>query len=135
IRVTVQGETVETLFGLPDMAVETCELYVHATLDATLRPPAAPNATQRDLMDHLASLAAGAYRRVVQSDPSFIRYFQAATPIMELNRLNIGSRSARRNNSHLELSGLRAIPWIFAWTQPRLHLPAWLGAGEALTTL
>ena len=135
IRVTVQGETVETLFGLPDLAVETCELYVNATLDATLRPPEPPNASQRDLMDRLASLAAGAYRRVVQSDPTFIRYFQAATPIMELGRLNIGSRPARRTNGNLELSGLRAIPWIFAWTQTRLHLPAWLGTGEALTTL
>jgi phosphoenolpyruvate carboxylase len=135
IRVTVQGETVETLFGLPDLAVETCELYVHATLDATLRPPKAPSPAQRALMDRVAELAACAYRRVVHSDAAFIRYFQAATPIMELNRLNIGSRPARRTNGSLELSGLRAIPWMFAWTQTRLHLPAWLGTGEALTTL
>jgi phosphoenolpyruvate carboxylase len=135
LRVTIQGETMETLFGLPDLAVESLELYLNATLDATLHPPPAPTEPQRELMQRMARLAAGAYRRVVQSDPNFIRYFQAATPINELARLNIGSRPAKRNNGSIELTSLRAIPWIFAWTQTRLHLPAWLGTGEALNTL
>jgi phosphoenolpyruvate carboxylase len=135
LRVTIQGETMETLFGLPDLAVESLELYVNATLDATLHPPPAPTPPQRELMQRMARLAAGAYRRVVQADPNFLRYFQAATPINELARLNIGSRPAKRNNGSIALENLRAIPWIFAWTQTRLHLPAWLGTGEALTTL
>jgi phosphoenolpyruvate carboxylase len=135
LRVTIQGETMETLFGLPDLAVESLELYVNATLDATLHPPPAPTPPQRELMQRMARLAAVAYRRVVQADPNFLRYFQAATPILELGRLNIGSRPAKRNNGSVALENLRAIPWIFAWTQTRLHLPAWLGAGEALTTL
>jgi len=134
LRVTVQGETIEASFGLPDIAVESLELYANATLEATLHPPPAPDGPQRVLMDRLASLAAGAYRRVVQGDPSFLRYFRVATPERELGRLNIGSRPARRSAS-ADLGSLRAIPWIFAWTQTRLHLPAWLGAGEALTTL
>jgi phosphoenolpyruvate carboxylase len=134
LRVTIQGETMETLFGLPDVAVESFELYVNATLDATLRPPAAPDGPQRVLMQRLARLSAGAYRRVVQGS-DFLRYFQLATPINELARLNIGSRPARRNSGSIDLSSLRAIPWIFSWTQTRLHLPAWLGAGEALTAL
>ncbi len=134
LRVTIQGETMETLFGLPDVAVESFELYVNATLEATLQPPAAPTEAQRTLMQRLARMSAGAYRRVV-SGQDFLKYFQVATPIDELGRLNIGSRPARRNNGTVELSGLRAIPWIFAWTQTRLHLPAWLGAGEALTAL
>jgi phosphoenolpyruvate carboxylase len=134
LRVTVQGETMETLFGLPDVAVESFELYVNATLEATLQPPAAPTTAQRALMQRLGRLAAGAYRRVVQG-PDFLRYFQLATPISELGRLNIGSRPARRNNGTVELSGLRAIPWIFSWTQTRLHLPSWLGAGEAFTAV
>src|SRR5262249_5512524 len=69
------------------------------------------------------------------SDPSFLRYFEVATPLRELSRLNIGSRPARRNSGAPDLGSLRAIPWIFAWTQTRLHLPAWLGTGEALTAL
>jgi phosphoenolpyruvate carboxylase len=71
---------------------------------------------------------------VVQGDPAFVRYFQAATPVQELGRLNIGSRPARRRAAP-DLSSLRAIPWLFAWTQTRLHLPAWLGVGEALITV
>ena len=132
---TVQGETVETSFGLADIAVESFELYANATLEATVHPPPAPSAEHRALMDRLAALAAGAYRRVVQGDPSFLRYFQVATPEQELGRLNIGSRPARRRAAGADIGSLRAIPWIFAWTQTRLHLPAWLGAGEALTTL
>ena len=136
LRVTVQGETIEASFGLPDIAVESFELYGNATLEATLHPPPAPTAAERALMDRLASLAAGAYRRVVAGDPSFLRYFRVATPEEELGRLNIGSRPARRRpGAGADLGSLRAIPWIFAWSQTRLHLPAWLGAGEALTTL
>lgn len=134
LRVTIQGETMETLFGLPDLAVDSLEIYVNATLDATLNPPLAPTPAQRELMQRMARLAAGAYRRVVQ-DSNFLRYFQAATPILELGRLNIGSRPAKRHNGTIALENLRAIPWIFAWTQTRLHLPSWLGTGEALMTL
>jgi len=137
LRVTVQGETIEASFGLPDIAAESLELYANATLDATLHPPPGPSTAQRALMDRLASLAAGAYRRMVQGDPAFLRYFRVATPEVELGLLNIGSRPARRRapGAGFDLGSLRAIPWIFAWTQTRLHLPAWLGAGEALTTL
>ena len=85
-------------------------------------------------MDRMAALAANAYRRVIERDATFIPYFQAATPERELGRLNIGSRPARRKATQ-DIGSLRAIPWTFAWTQTRLHLPAWLGTGEALTTL
>jgi phosphoenolpyruvate carboxylase len=135
LRVTVQGEMVESSFGLHDVAVDSFELYANATLEATLRPPAGPNASHRAMMDRLAALAASAYRRVVQGNPTFLRYFQTATPEQELGRLNIGSRPARRRTGMADLGSLRAIPWIFAWTQTRLNLPAWLGIGEALTTL
>ena len=136
LRVTVQGEMVEASFGRHEIAVESFELYGNATLEATLRPPAAPGPEQRLMMDRLAALAAAAYRRVVHADPAFLRYFETATPVRELSRLNIGSRPAKRQAGGLEgLSNLRAIPWIFAWTQTRLHLPAWLGAGEALTAV
>jgi phosphoenolpyruvate carboxylase len=130
---------VESSFGLRDIAVESFALYTNATLEATVHPPAAPDASHRALMDRLATLAARAYRRVVQGDGGgsneFLRYFEAATPERELGRLNIGSRPARRRAGVVDLGSLRAIPWIFAWTQTRLHLPAWLGVGEALDTL
>jgi phosphoenolpyruvate carboxylase len=135
LRVTVQGEMVESSFGLHDVAVDSFELYANATLEATLRPPAGPDAGHRAIMDRLAALAASAYRRVVQGNQTFLRYFQTATPEQELGRLNIGSRPARRRTGMADLGSLRAIPWIFAWTQTRLNLPAWLGIGEALTTL
>jgi phosphoenolpyruvate carboxylase len=96
LRVTVQGEMVEASFGRHEIAVESFELYGNATLEATLRPPAAPGPEQRSLMDRLGALAAAAYRRVVHADPAFLRYFEAATPLRELGRLNIGSRPARR---------------------------------------
>jgi phosphoenolpyruvate carboxylase len=134
LRVTIQGETMDAFFGLHEVAVESFEHYFNATLDTTLNPPASPTPEQRALMDRLATLADHAYRRVVERDPCFMPYFRAATPEGELGRLNIGSRPARRGGSG-DLGSLRAIPWIFAWSQTRLHLPAWLGTGEALTTL
>jgi phosphoenolpyruvate carboxylase len=135
LRVTVQGEMVEVAFGLRELAVETFELYAHATLEATLAPPAPAASGEVALMDRLSALAATAYRRVVQGDSAFMRYFQASTPEQELGRMNIGSRPARRRDGAADIGSLRAIPWIFAWGQTRLHLPAWLGVGEALTAL
>lgn len=71
-----------------------------------------------------------AYRDVVRKDPRFIDFFSQSTPVSELGRMNIGSRPAKRKAA-VSLDGLRAIPWIFAWTQTRFHLPVWLGVGEA----
>lgn len=66
----------------------------------------------------------------MRKDPRFIEYFQSATPVSELGRINIGSRPAKRKAAG-SINDLRAIPWIFAWTQIRFHLPVWLGIGEA----
>ena len=82
-------------------------------------------------MERLASTARAAYRQVVYDDPRFIEYFQAATPVRELGAVPIGSRPARRGAAG-GVESLRAIPWVFAWTQTRLLLPSWLGCGEAL---
>lgn len=71
-----------------------------------------------------------AYRDVVRKDPRFIDFFQQGTPVSELGRMNIGSRPAKRKAA-ASIDSLRAIPWIFAWTQTRFHLPVWLGVGEA----
>ena len=130
LRVTEQGEMIQWKFGTPDIAVRSLELYSTATLEATLTPPAAPSAAFRTRMDALGASAMRAYRDVTQ-DSRFVPYFHVATPGIELGSLQIGSRPARRK-SGAGLSGLRAIPWIFAWTQTRLLLPAWLGIETAL---
>ncbi len=130
LRVTEQGEMIQWKFGTPDIAVRSLELYSTATLEATLTPPAAPSPVFRARMDALAARAMAAYREVTRGS-RFVPYFHAATPGIELGSLQIGSRPARRKSGE-GLSGLRAIPWIFAWTQTRLLLPAWLGIETAL---
>lgn len=130
LRVTEQGEMIQWKFGTPDIAVRSLELYSTATLEATLTPPAAPSPTFRARMDVLAERAMATYREVTR-DSRFVPYFHVATPGIELGSLQIGSRPARRKPGN-GLSSLRAIPWIFAWTQTRLLLPAWLGIEAAL---
>ena len=131
LRVTEQGEMVQAKFGLPGLAFRTLELYTAATLDATLSPPAPPEPSWRARMDLLAAEAERAYRQVVYDTPRFIDYFRAGTPAPELEDLTIASRPARRRSGG-GVETLRAIPWVFAWTQTRLLLPSWLGVGEAL---
>jgi len=99
-------------------------------LEATLLPPPAPEPAWREQMDRLARDSLQAYRGVVREDPHFVSYFRQATPEQELGRLPLGSRPAKRREGGVE--SLRAIPWIFAWTQTRLMLPAWLGWERAL---
>ncbi len=133
LRVTEQGEMIDAKFGLPDIAVRSLELYLTATLEATLLPVADPEPAWCALADEMAQRSRDAYRRVVYERPEFLQYFRAATPERELAHLNIGSRSARRGGGGgTGVGSLRAIPWVFAWTQTRLMLPAWLGVGAAL---
>lgn len=132
LRVTEQGEMIQAKFGNPRVAVRTLEMYSAAVVDATLNPPRKPDPRWRERMEQLALDACNAYRGVVREDPRFVEYFRKATPEVELGALNIGSRPARRRTGG-GISSLRAIPWIFAWTQNRLCLPSWLGVGAALT--
>jgi phosphoenolpyruvate carboxylase len=83
-------------------------------------------------MERLAADAHAVYRQIVYDDPRFIDYFYAATPEREIGLVPIGSRPARRGGGSASVESLRAIPWVFAWTQTRLLLPSWLGTGEAL---
>lgn len=129
-RTTEQGEMIRFKFGQPDLAVQNLNLYMAAVLEATLMPPPMPEPQWRELMDRLAADGLAAYRGVVREESQFVAYFRQATPEVELGRLPLGSRPARRRAGGIET--LRAIPWIFAWTQTRLMLPAWLGWGEAL---
>ncbi len=131
LRVTEQGEMIQSKFGQPGIAERSMELYTTAVLRTTLVPPKGPRDQWREVMDELADNAAESYRSVVQDESDFVDYFRAATPEVELGGLNIGSRPARRQTKE-GLDSLRAIPWVFAWTQTRLMLPAWLGTGDAL---
>ena len=132
LRATEQGEMIQAQFGLPEIAVRTLEVYTTATLSATLTPPDPPLPHWRDALGRIASDARAAYRRVVYDEPQFVDYFRSATPEVELGRVPIGSRPPRRHDGG-GVESLRAIPWVFAWTQTRLMLPSWLGAGEALS--
>ena len=131
LRVTEQGEMIQALFGLPDIAVRTMEVYTTGTLDAWLIARAAPRPEWRACMDRLGDDATAVYRSYVHEQPAFLDYFRAATPVRELEDVNIGSRPARRKTTG-GVATLRAIPWQFAWTQTRLILGAWLGVEEAL---
>jgi phosphoenolpyruvate carboxylase len=91
-----------------------------------------PKKEWAEMMRALSDISCEAYRGVVVKEPRFVPYFRSATPELELSGLNVGSRPAKRNPKG-GVESLRAIPWIFAWTQTRLNLPAWLGVGEALT--
>ncbi|WP_411062191.1 phosphoenolpyruvate carboxylase [Vibrio chagasii] len=131
LRVTEQGEMIRFKLGLPDVAVNSFNLYASAILEANLLPPPEPKQEWRDLMEVLSQVSCEAYRNVVRGEEKFVPYFRQATPELELGKLPLGSRPAKRNpNGGVE--SLRAIPWIFSWSQNRLVLPAWLGAGEAI---
>ncbi|MDG6816205.1 phosphoenolpyruvate carboxylase [Glaesserella parasuis] len=134
LRVTEQGEMIRFKLGLPAVAVSSLDLYASAILEANLCPPPEPKQEWRDVMDKGSEISCDIYRGIVRGEPDFVPYFRAATPEQELSKLPLGSRPAKRNpNGGVE--SLRAIPWIFAWMQNRLMLPAWLGAAQALQQL
>jgi phosphoenolpyruvate carboxylase len=131
IRVTEQGEMIRYKFGLPRVAFSSLSSYVVATLRATLSPHDAPKTEWRDLIERMGVHSLEAYRSVVRGHEHFVPYFRSLTPEQELSLLALGSRPAKRKSTG-GVESLRAIPWVFAWTQVRLNLPAWLGARQAL---
>ncbi len=131
LRVTEQGEMIRTKLGWSSLAVKTLALYASAICRANLMTPPDPKPEWREMMTELSEESCKAYRAVVRDEPDFVPYFRCATPEQELAGLPLGSRPARRNTGG-GIESLRAIPWIFAWSQNRLMLPAWLGAGQAL---
>ena len=131
LRVTEQGEMIRFKLGLPEVAVNSFSLYASAILEANLLPPPEPKEKWRSLMTTLSEVSCQAYRNIVRGDENFVPYFRQTTPELELGKLPLGSRPAKRNPQG-GVESLRAIPWIFSWSQNRLVLPAWLGAGEAI---
>jgi len=133
VKLTEQGETVSFKYGLEGLARRNLEAALAGTLLATFpeRGATPPSDDDRASLDRLAATAHRAYRSFVWESDSFAPFFRAFTPVAELALLEIASRPARRPDDADFLSSLRAIPWVFSWTQNRTLLPAWFGCGAA----
>ena len=130
-RVTEQGEVIQQKYGSESMAEYSLGTYIGAVLEATLSPPSKPSNEWRELIDSMSVISSKAYRHYLLEDEDFLKYFDKVTPKNIIGKLYIGSRPSKRNASK-DIKSLRAIPWVFAWTQIRMLLPAWLGTYEAL---
>ena len=136
IRITEQGVMVAAKYARPVTAHRNLDTLVSATLIASMRAAhdgndAAETTAGRDLLDRVAAVAMDRYTALVYDDDHFAGFFRAVTPIGEISRLNVGSRPASRTASD-RIEDLRAIPWVFAWSQCRLSIPGWFGVGSAL---
>jgi phosphoenolpyruvate carboxylase len=132
LRLTEQGEVAFARYGNPHIAHRHLEQTLNALLRGSLRVGVAgePRREWMDAMDAISERAYQAYRTLVHEDPAFVDFFQQATPIDQIADLRIGSRPAKRTSGE-RLEDLRAIPWVFSWTQSRLGLPGWYGLGGA----
>ena len=131
IRITDQGEVIQQKYGYKPLAEYNLCSYIGAVMDASLNPPPKSKKNWRVLIEKMSEIATSAYRKNLNQSEDFIRYFKTVTPHKSLGKLAIGSRPTKRKNVD-NIQSLRAIPWVFAWTQIRLMLPAWLGTTEAL---
>ena len=131
IRITDQGEVIQQKYGYEPLAKYNLCSYIGSVMEATLNPPPKPKESWVNLIQSMSEISTSSYRKNINQSSDFIRYFKTVTPHMALGKLSIGSRPSKRKNVD-NINSLRAIPWVFAWTQIRLMLPAWLGTAEAL---
>jgi phosphoenolpyruvate carboxylase len=135
IKITEQGEVISSKYGLAEIAQRSLELTTSAVIAASLPQPTQDTgklARWKEVMEEISAEAFAAYRRFARDTPGFYDYFVQATPVEELQHLRIGSRPAKRKSGSKSLDDLRAIPWVFGWTQSRHLLPGWLAVGTAL---
>ena len=134
LKVTEQGEVLFSRYANPGIAHRHLEQMVHAVVTSSL-PPKADDSRRRtweEVAARLSAVAAEQYEGLVNGDPDFLYFFEEGTPLRSVMRLRIASRPAKRRSGGLKLEDLRAIPWVFAWTQSRYGLPGWYGLGTAL---
>jgi phosphoenolpyruvate carboxylase len=132
LKMTEQGEVLAAKYAVPEIAHRELELAASAMLThRTLARDPDRHAAFEQIVEQMAAVSADFYRSRVHEDPDFVRFFTAATPVQEISRLRLGSRPAKRRTEG-GIDDLRAIPWVFSWTQSRIVLPAWLGLGTAL---
>jgi phosphoenolpyruvate carboxylase len=131
LKMTEQGEVLTAKYAVPEIAHRELELAASATLATGRSQPHHESETFERLLAEMAADSAEVYRSLVHEDPEFVAFFEAVTPVHEISRLRLGSRPARRTAA-AGIEDLRAIPWVFSWTQARIVLPAWLGLGTAL---
>jgi len=135
IKITEQGEIISQKFGIDSIAERSLEVMLTGTLMAMASPAREPEPAHLELMDELAALSAREFRRLVHDHDALFENFLRVTPVRELEHVHFGSRPAYRDGRGGTLDGIRAIPWNFGWMQVRLLIPAWLGAGKALSTI
>jgi phosphoenolpyruvate carboxylase len=131
LKMTEQGEVLTAKYAVPEIAHRELELATSATLATGRASPHEETERFERLMTEMADESEGVYRSIVHDDPAFVAFFEAVTPVGEVSRLRLGSRPAKRSQAS-GIGDLRAIPWVFSWTQSRIVLPAWLGLGTAL---
>ncbi len=131
LKMTEQGEVLTAKYAVPEVAHRELELSASATLATGRSSNHERHGVFEAVLGEMARDSAQLYRSLVVLEPEFVRFFEAVTPVHEISRLRLGSRPARRSTG-AGIEDLRAIPWVFSWTQARIVLPAWLGLGTAL---
>ena len=134
LRLTEQGEVIHRKYAIRAIALRNIEQAFSGLLHATLNPaPRDPRESGwRELMAMIADTSRASYRQLVYGETEFAEYFRAATPIDVIERMKIGSRPTLRKGDSFRIEQLRAIPWVFAWSQSRHGLPGWFGLGSGL---
>ena len=133
IKITEQGEVLASKYSLPELALYNLETITTAVIQASLLGSGFDDIEPwNEIMEDLAARSRAVYRGLIYEQPDFLDFFLSVTPIQEISQLQISSRPARRKSGKKDLSTLRAIPWVFSWTQTRFLLPAWYGVGTAV---